>query len=108
METQEKPQSSDILEQALLLNDTTKDDEELADMVALLDAQTSIDEVCDQVGPLPVQNSNAKVKMSSIVQPSELKLKSLPKDLRYAFLRNSNTLPFIIFASLTSLEEDNC
>lgn len=50
-EIQEKHHSSDPLRQALVF-DASKDDKELADMIALLDAQT---QVCDQARALPYE-----------------------------------------------------
>lgn len=59
--------------------------EELANMVALLDTQTTSED-CDQVEPLLVQDPEFKMNIPSIIQPSELELKLLPKQLRYVFL----------------------
>ena len=44
--------------------------------------------------------------MPSIERPPQLKQKPLPSHLRYAYLGESSTLPVIISASLTSMEEE--
>ncbi|KAL7598036.1 uncharacterized protein LOC111878159 [Lactuca sativa] len=42
----------------------------------------------------------------SLVQPLELELKVLPQHLKYAYLRNNETLPVIISTYLTECEEE--
>ena len=44
--------------------------------------------------------------MPSIEQPPQLEHKPLPSHLRYAYLGESSTLPVIILASLTAVEEE--
>ena len=44
--------------------------------------------------------------MPSIEQPPQLEQKSLPSHLRYAYQGESSTLPVMISASLTAVEED--
>ena len=44
--------------------------------------------------------------MPSIEQPPQLEQKPLPSHLRYAYLGESSTLPVIILASLTAVEEE--
>ena len=44
--------------------------------------------------------------MSSIERPPQLEQKPLPSHLRYAYLGESSTLPVIISASLTAIEEE--
>ena len=43
--------------------------------------------------------------MPSVERPPQLEKKPLPSHLRYAYLRESSTLPVIILASLTAVEE---
>ena len=42
----------------------------------------------------------------SFEQPPKMEQKPLPSNLRYAYLRDASTLPVIILASLTVVEED--
>ena len=49
---------------------------------------------------------NTQTSMPSIERPPQLEQKPLPNHLRYAYLRESSTLPVIISASLTIIEED--
>lgn len=86
---------SDPLKQALVSTDPIKDDEELANLVAMLDAQTSLPNDCVHIEPLPINNLEIKVNIPSVVQPPNLELRPLPDHLRYAFLGNSNTLPTV-------------
>ncbi|OMO83908.1 hypothetical protein CCACVL1_11095 [Corchorus capsularis] len=44
--------------------------------------------------------------LPSIQQPPEVKLKPIPKDLKYAFLGDKKTLPVIISSKLTGLQEE--
>ena len=44
--------------------------------------------------------------MPSVERPPQLEQNPLPSHLRYAYLRESSTLPVIISASLTAVEED--
>lgn len=62
------------MEHALISNNSSEDDKELTDMVALLDAQPSMTKECVQVNPLPVQNLETEENMPSIIQPLELEL----------------------------------
>lgn len=87
----------DPLKQALVLTDPIEDDEELADLVVVLDAQTSLPKDCVRVEPLPIQNLKIKVNMPYVVQPQNLELRPLSDHLRYAFLGNSYTLPCYFF-----------
>ena len=47
-----------------------------------------------------------KTPVSSIEQPPKMEQKPLPSHLKYAYLRVESTLPVIISASLTALEEE--
>ena len=49
---------------------------------------------------------NTQTLVPSFEQPSKMEQKSLPSQLRYAYLRDTSTLPVIISASLTTVEED--
>ena len=44
--------------------------------------------------------------MPSVEQPPKMEQNPLPSHLRYAYLGNASTLPVIISASLTAIEED--
>ena len=46
-----------------------------------------------------------KKLIPSIIQPPDLELKSLPENLKYAFLEENKKLPVIIFSSLSKEEE---
>ena len=50
---------------------------------------------------------NTQISVPSIERPLLLEQKPLPSLLRYACLRESSTLPVIILASLTKVEEEN-
>ena len=49
---------------------------------------------------------NTKTLVPCIEKPHKMKQKPLPSHLKYAYLRNASTLPMIISASLTAIEED--
>ena len=49
---------------------------------------------------------NAQISMSTIERPPQLEQKPLHNHLRYAYLGESSTLPVIISASLTIIEEE--
>ena len=49
---------------------------------------------------------NTKTLVPSIEQPPKMEQKPLPSHLKYAYLRMASTLPVIILASLTAIEED--
>ena len=49
---------------------------------------------------------NTQKSVPSIEQLPKMEQKPLPSHLRYAYLGNSSTLPMIISASLTAIEED--
>ena len=48
---------------------------------------------------------NTQTSMPLVERPPQLKQKPLPSHLRYAYLGESSTLPVIILASLTAMEE---
>ena len=48
---------------------------------------------------------NTQTSVPSVKQPPQLEQKPLPSHLRYAYLGESSTLPVIISASLTTVEE---
>lgn len=70
---QEKLQSSDTPEQALISDNLSEDVEELADMIALLDAQTTIRIVIKE--PLTMQNPANKVNILLVIRLLVLELK---------------------------------
>ena len=49
---------------------------------------------------------NTQTLVPSFEQPPKMEQKPLPNHLRYAYLGNASTLPVIILASLTVIEED--
>ena len=49
---------------------------------------------------------NTQTSVPSVERPPQLEQKPLPGHLRYAYLRESSTLPVIILASLTAVEEE--
>ena len=49
---------------------------------------------------------NTKTLVPSVKQPPKMEQKPLPIHLKYAYLGNASTLPVIILASLTAIEED--
>ena len=49
---------------------------------------------------------NTKMPVPSVEQPPKMEQKPLPSHLKYAYLRAASTLPVIILASLTEIEED--
>ena len=49
---------------------------------------------------------NTKTSVPSVERPPQLEQKPLPSHLRYAYLGESSTLPVIILASLTVMEEE--
>ncbi|TYK04220.1 uncharacterized protein E5676_scaffold24967G00240 [Cucumis melo var. makuwa] len=55
--------------------------------------------------PLNLQTKGEKKNKPSIKETQALKLKPLPNHLKYAFMRENDTLPIIIFAQLSSAEE---
>ena len=50
---------------------------------------------------------NTQTSVPSVKRPPQLEKKPLPSHLRYAYLGESSTLPVIISASLTVVEEEN-
>ena len=50
---------------------------------------------------------NTQTSVPSIEQPPQLEQKPLLSHLGYAYLGESSTLPIIILASLTAVEEEN-
>ncbi|KAM2352074.1 hypothetical protein ACFXTH_006797 [Malus domestica] len=77
--------------------------EELVEMVAALESNPR------HIGKSPnlisIPNSANKL-LPSVIQPPSLELKPLPSHLKYVFLREQETLPVIIFSSLTAQEEN--
>ena len=49
---------------------------------------------------------NTKTPVPSVEQPPKMEQKPLPSHLKYAYLGKTSTLPVIISASLTEIEED--
>ena len=51
-------------------------------------------------------SGNTKMPVPSVEQPPKMEQKSLPSHLKYACLGTATTLPVIISASLTEIDED--
>ena len=49
---------------------------------------------------------NTKTPVPSVEQPPKMEQKPPPSHLKYAYLGNASTLPMIISASLTTIDED--
>ena len=56
---------------------------------------------------LDLTSADFKDNVPSIEKPPKLELKQLPSHLKYAYLGDQETLPMIISAHLTHLQEDN-
>ena len=92
---------TDPLEASLVENDYENMSEELEEYVKWLDS----------FGPnrrkyFESLGEGAKTSVPSVEQPPKMEQKPLPSHLKYAYLGITSTLPVIISASLTELEEE--
>ncbi|CAN6544084.1 unnamed protein product [Malus baccata var. baccata] len=77
--------------------------EELVEMVAALESNPR--HIGKSHNLISIPNSTNKL-LPSVIQPPSLELKPLPSHLKYVFLGEQETLPVIIYSSLTIQEED--
>ncbi|KAL7610709.1 hypothetical protein Lser_V15G12116 [Lactuca serriola] len=77
-------------------------DKEIMEVVSCMDEKKKMR---FDVPKLKIQMSNEKL-VPSIVQAPELELKTLPEHLKYAYLRDKETLPVIISTKLSTKEEE--
>lgn len=105
-EVQERNKFSKPLEYILTCKDIEREDEELVELSAWRDNKLSNNKGCEHLETLLRQNSELKINHPSIINPQELELNPLLKNLKYVFLAQPNAFPIIIFTSLTSLHEE--
>ena len=91
----------DPLEASIVQSDSEKLGEEAEDYVKWIDSfEPNRRKYYEPLG------KNTKTSVPSVEQPPKMEQKPLPSHLRYAYLGNASTLPVIISASLTAIEED--
>ena len=91
----------DPLETSLVQNDKEELGEEAEEYVKWMDSfQLNKRKYYEPLG------ENTQTSVPSIERPPQLEQKPLPSHLRYAYLGESSTLPVIISASLTTVEEE--
>ena len=89
------------LEASLVQSDSEKLGEEVEEYVKWMDSfEPNRRKYYEPLG------ENTQTSMPSVEQPPKMEQKPLPSHLRYAYLGNASTLPVIISASLTAMEED--
>ena len=92
---------TDPLEASLVENDSENMSEEAEEYVKWLDSfGLNRRKYFESLG------EGAKTPVPSVEQPPKMEQKPLPSHLKYAYLRVASTLPVIISASLTELEEE--
>ncbi|CAN6560146.1 unnamed protein product [Malus baccata var. baccata] len=77
--------------------------EELIEVVAALESSPKLDGKYTTRESIPISTNKL---LPSIIQAPTLELKPLPSHLKYIFLGENETLPAIIFSSLTAQEEE--
>ena len=93
---------TDLLEASLVQNAQEELSEEAEEYVKWMDSfQPNRKKYYEPLG------ENTQTSVPSVEQPPQLEQKPLPSHLRYAYLGESSTLPVIISASLTLVEEEN-
>ena len=91
----------DPLEASLVENDSKNMSEEVEEYVKWLDSfRLNRRKYFESLG------ERAKTPVPSVEQPPKMEQKPLPSHLKYAYLGVASTLPVIISASLTELEEE--
>ena len=91
----------DPLETSLVQNDKEELGEEAEEYVKWMDSfQLNKRKYYEPLG------ENTQTLVPLIKRPPQLEQKPLPSYLRYAYVRESSTLPVIISASLTTVEEE--
>ena len=92
---------TDPLEASLVQNDSENMSEEAEEYVKLMDSfEPNRRKYFESLG------ESAKTQVPSVEQPPKMEQKPLPSHLKYAYLGIASTLPVIISASLTELEEE--
>ena len=92
---------TDPLEASLVQSDSEKLGEEAEEYVRWMDSfEPNRRKYYEPLG------ENTQTSVPSIEKLPKMEQKPLPSHLRYAYLRNASTLPVIISASLTAIEED--
>ena len=92
---------TNLLEASLVQSDSEKLGEEAEEYVKWMDSfEPNRRKYYEPLG------ENTQTSVPSIEQPPKMEQKPLPSHLRYAYLENASTLPVIISASLTTIEED--
>ena len=91
---------TDPLEASLVHSDSEKLGEEAEEYVKWIDLfEPNRRKYYEPLG------ENTQTSMPSVEQPPKMEQKPLPSHLRYAYLGNASTLPVIISAALTAIEE---
>ena len=92
---------TDPLEASLMLSDSEKLGEEDEEYVKWMDScEPNRRKYYEPIG------ENTQTSVPSVEQPPNMEQKPLPSHLRYAYLGNASTLPVIILASQTAVEEE--
>ena len=92
---------TDPLEASLVQNDSENMSEEVEEYVKWMDSfEPNRRKYFESLG------ESAKTPVPSVEQPPKMEQKPLPSHLKYAYLGTTSTLPVIISASLTGLEEE--
>ena len=92
---------TDPLEASLVQSDSKNLGEEAEEYVKLMDSfEPNQRKYFESLG------ESAKTPVPSVEQPLKMEQKPLPSHLKYAYLGMASTLPVIISASLTELEEE--
>lgn len=99
--------ADDPLEVSMMVSEVDEMNEDIKEMVNWLDSTKSVIHSRQPFESLDLPPIPSKLNRPSCEVPPSLELKQLPNHLRYAFLGHSNTLPVIIFALLTPLQEEN-
>ena len=91
----------DPLETSLVQSESEELGEEVKEYVKWMDSfQPNRKKYYEPLGEI------AQTSVPSFEKPPKIEQKPLPSHLRYAYLRDASTLPVIISASLTTVEED--
>ena len=92
---------TDPLEASLVQSDSENIGEEVEEYVKWMDSfEPNRRKYFESLG------ENTKTPVPSVEQPPKMEQKPLPSHLKYAYLGTTSTLPVIISASLTGIEED--
>ncbi|XP_070020156.1 uncharacterized protein [Nicotiana sylvestris] len=94
----------DSLEKALMLFDSLGADEEVEEMMHILDTYCVY---MQGIHPFePLNRPEGPPPKPSIEEAPKLELKPFPPHLQYAYLGDSDTLPFIVSSDLSKLQEE--